>query len=75
MYNHRFIFWDKDWNYVKVSEAFKFMDGQIEFCCGLAEQGDSLLLSFGFVDNAAYILKMPKSILDDLEYITEFENE
>jgi hypothetical protein len=75
MYNHRFIFWDKDWNYVKVSEAFKFMDGQIEFCCGLAEQGDSLLLSFGFVDNAAYILKMPKSILNDLEYITEFENE
>jgi hypothetical protein len=75
MYNHRFIFWDKDWNYVKVSEAFKFMDGQIEFCCGLAEQGDNLLLSFGFVDNAAYVLKMPKSVLDDLDYITEFENE
>ena len=74
-YNHRFIFWDKDWNYVKISEAFKFMDGQIEFCCGLAEQGDNLLLSFGFVDNAAYILKMPKSVLDDLDYITEFENE
>jgi len=51
------------------------MDGQIEFCCGLAEQGDNLLLSFGFVDNAAYILKMPKSVLDDLDYITEFENE
>lgn len=75
MYNHRFIFWDKDWNYVKVSEAFKFMDGQIEFCCGLAEQGDNLLLSFGFVDNAAYILKMPKTVLDDLEYITKFEND
>ena len=75
MYNHRFIFWDKNWNYVKVSEAFKFMDGQIEFCCGLAEQGDFLLLSFGFVDNAAYILKMPKLVLNDLSYITEFEDE
>ena len=51
------------------------MGGQIEFCCGLAEQGNNLLLSFGFVDNAAYILQMPKSILNELNYITEFENE
>ena len=74
-YNHRFIFWDKDFNYVKISEPFKFMGGQIEFCCGLAEKDNNLLLSFGFVDNAAYILKMPKSVLKDLDYITEFKND
>ena len=74
-YNHRFIFWDKNWNYVKISEPFKFMDGQIEFCCGMAEKGDDLLITFGFVDNAAYILKMPKTVLDKLNYVTTFENE
>tara|TARA_A100000164_G_C21876381_1_gene757802 strand:+ start:175 stop:1251 length:1077 start_codon:yes stop_codon:yes gene_type:complete len=74
-YNHRFIFWDKNWNYVKISEPFKFMDGQIEFCCGLAEKNDDLLISFGFVDNAAYILRMPKTVLNKLNYTTSFDNE
>jgi len=67
-YNHRFVFYDKDWNIVKVSKPFKFMDAMIEFNCGLAEVGDDLLITFGFQDNAAYILKMPKIILEKIEY-------
>ena len=35
IYHHRIIFWDKDWNIQKVSKPFHFMDGQIEFCCGM----------------------------------------
>ena len=68
-YYHRFLFWDKDWNLVKITEPFKFMDTQIEFCCGLAKKGKDLLISFGYQDNAAYILKMPNKVLDLLAYV------
>ena len=67
-YHHRFVFYDKDWNIVKVSKQFKFMDAMIEFNCGLTEVGDDLMITFGFQDNAAYILKMPKIILEKIEY-------
>lgn len=67
-YHHRFVFYDKDWNIVKVSKQFKFMDAMIEFNCGLTEIGEDLLITFGFQDNAAYILKMPKIILEKIEY-------
>jgi hypothetical protein len=67
-YYHRFVFYDKNWDIVKISKKFKFMDAMIEFNCGLAEKGDDLLITFGYQDNAAYILKMPKIILDKIEY-------
>ena len=35
------------------------MDGDIEFCCGMALEGRHLLITFGFQDNAAYLLKLP----------------
>jgi GR25 family glycosyltransferase involved in LPS biosynthesis len=64
-YNHRLVIWDKDWNIKHISESFSFMDGEIEFCCGLAEYKGDLLITFGFQDNAAYILKMPITFLDN----------
>jgi FkbM family methyltransferase len=57
-YTHRFIIWDKDWNVEHISDPFSFMEGEIEFCCGLAEWNGDLLITFGFQDNAAYIVKM-----------------
>ena len=68
IYYHRFIFWDKDWNVIKITEPFKFMDTQIEFSCGLAHKDDNLLITYGYQDNAAYVLKMPTKVLDQLEY-------
>jgi hypothetical protein len=56
-YTHRFVVWDKEWNMVKLSDQFSFMDGEIEFCCGMTMYGDELLITFGFQDNAAFILK------------------
>ena len=73
-YYHRFIFWDKDWNLVKISKKFKFMDAMVEFVCGLDEYKGDLLITFGYQDNAAYILKMPSSILNLIEY-EKIENE
>lgn len=65
-YYHRFIVWDKDWNVVKTSDEFKFLTGHIEFACGLSLYKGDLLISFGFQDNAAYLLKTPISFLENL---------
>ena len=67
-YYHRFVFYDKDWNIVKISKRFKFMDAMIEFNCGLADVGEDLLITFGYQDNAAYVLRMPKKVLKKIEY-------
>ncbi len=40
----------------------------IEFCCGIVEREEDLLITFGYQDNAAYILSMPKLVLDKIEY-------
>lgn len=63
-YRHQFIVWDEDWNVVKITKLFSFMEGDIEFCCGASFYKDSLLVSFGFQDNAAYILKIPTTLLE-----------
>ena len=58
-YRHRIVTWDKDWNVVNTSDEFDFMTGYIEFCCGLAVKDDNVLVSFGYEDNAAYLLNIP----------------
>jgi hypothetical protein len=63
IYRHRFVVWDRAWNVVEVSESFSILGGSIEFSCGMAERGDHLLITFGFQDNASYLLGLPKSIL------------
>lgn len=65
-YRHRFVFWDKDWNIYKTSEMFHFMTGEIEFCAGMAVHNDNLLITFGFQDNAAFLLRMPVRLLSEL---------
>lgn len=65
-YTHRFVTWDMDWNIVNISEPFSFMGGEIEFCCGMTEYKDDILVSFGFQDNAAYLLKIPKQYFETI---------
>ena len=69
-YYHRFIVWDRDWNLKRLSAPFSFMDTRIEFNTGLAIQGDDFLITYGYQDNAAYALRMPISLLDELEWET-----
>jgi hypothetical protein len=66
IYYHRFIVWDKSWNIVSYSNEFNIMDGDVEFCIGLAKKDNNLLMSFGFQDNAAYLLEFPISILTEM---------
>lgn len=68
IYRHRFIMWDNNWNIIGYSDDFDFMDAHVEFCIGMCHfDQDFLLLTFGFQDNAAFVLKAPKkTILDTL---------
>lgn len=66
-YRHRFVVWDNDWNIVKVSKQFSFLSAEIEFAVGMCEYGDDYLITFGFQDNAAYLLKVSQSFVK--EYI------
>jgi predicted GH43/DUF377 family glycosyl hydrolase len=64
-YRHRFVIWDKEFKLQKVSKLFSFMNIKIEFCCGLVEYKNDYLITFGAQDNAAYILKVSKSFVED----------
>ena len=67
-YRHRFLVWDKNWNLVRKSRVFSFLDSKIEFCCGMDVYGDSVLITFGLEDNAAYIVSMPISRVEEFIY-------
>lgn len=67
-YKHRFIIWDKDWNIVKVSKRFSFMNAEIEFAVGMCEYKNDYLITFGFQDNAAYLLKVSQKYLKEFVY-------
>jgi len=67
-YKHRFTYWDKNWNILKFSDNFSFLDAKIEFACGLAKYKENYLITFGFQDNASYILKIPAKFLENFIY-------
>jgi hypothetical protein len=67
LYRHRLVVWDEQFNMVGLSpKAFSFLDAKIEFVAGAAKYGEDLLISFGFQDNAAFILRTPKAVVEDL---------
>lgn len=70
-YRHRFVVWDKNWTIVKISPVFSFMTGEIEFCCGATFHNGNLLVSFGFQDNSAFILRIPENVL--INFIENWE--
>jgi len=67
-YYHRFIVWDKDFNLIKLSDCFNFMTARIEFCCGLGIMNDKAYITFGFQDNAAYLLQLPLNYMEEFIY-------
>ena len=64
-YRHRFVVWDEDWNIVKISSQFSFMGAKIEFCCGITPYQDDYLMTFGYQDNAAYLLRVPQKFVKE----------
>ncbi len=72
-YFHRFIVWDKEWNIVYHSEEFKFFGANIEFSCGMALQEDNLIISIGFQDSTAFLIKMPTEFFENFVGMSSIE--
>ncbi len=66
IYRHRLLVWDDMLNLVGVSKEFSFLDARVEFVAGAAVHNGDLLISFGFQDNAAFVLRTPKAVVEDL---------
>ena len=64
-YRHRFVYWNENFQERKLSKLFSFLNMKIEFCCGMAEYKNNFLITFGAQDNAAYILRVPKCVVED----------
>jgi hypothetical protein len=69
-YFHRFIIWNSDWSINYISEPFNFMTAKVEFCTGLEEVDNNIIISFGFQDNACYAIKLSKNNLNQLIWKT-----
>jgi hypothetical protein len=69
-YYHRFIIWNNDWTIGYISEPFNFMTAKVEFCTGLEEIDNNIIISFGFQDNACYAIKITKNNLNKLIWKT-----
>ena len=69
-YRHRILLRDPTtFEVVGKSEPFSFMGGKVEFCCGLAQHPSDpsrCLITFGFQDNAAFMLNIALSELFSL---------
>jgi hypothetical protein len=66
IYRHRLVVWDQELNVVGLSKEFSFLDARVEFCVGAAVHKSNLLVSFGFQDNAAFVLQVPGAVIEDL---------
>jgi hypothetical protein len=74
-YMHRVVVWDKDWSIIHSTSEFTFMGCQydsarkikygIEFCTGLAFHNGNVLISYGFQDNAAFVMKVSQEVFFD----------
>jgi hypothetical protein len=65
IYRHRFVYFNKNLEIVKVSQEFSFLGADVEFSIGMTERDRDILITFGFQDNAAYILKTSKLFLQN----------
>jgi len=66
VYRHCFIVWDENWNVVKHTPEFTFLDAKIEFCAGMTKYNNDFLISFGYQDNASYVLKVPQELMESI---------
>jgi len=64
-YAHRLVEYDADtWDVTRVSPIFLFEAEQIEFNSGLVITPENVLFSYGVMDAAAVVLRLPIVALD-----------
>ncbi len=65
-YQHRFVWFDRNYMLQKVSPPFVFFDRQIEFAAGLTRLDDKVIVSFGVLDREAWIASLSEQDVRDL---------
>ena len=68
IYRHRFLVWDKDFNLVKYSPLFTFLDTWVEFGCGMDRYKDGYILTFGAQDNTSFVMTISHEALEKFVY-------
>lgn len=56
-YTHSIVIHGRDFEVLAVSPEFTFEGERVEFCCGVAIDGDSMFFSYGVWDQAAVVVK------------------
>ena len=69
IYLHRFVLLDRDMKVTRVTRSFVFQHYGIEFGCGLALDGDQIVVSYGLKDNEAWLAKIPVSELHNMPWM------
>lgn len=68
VYYHRFVVWDKNFDIKAISDDFHMLSAHVEFSVGMTDWKDGYLITFGFQDNAAFVLYCPKKTILDFIY-------
>lgn len=64
VYLHRFVRFAADFRIIAVTDPFYFSKVGIEFCAGLARDGDKLVASFGVNDASAHLAFFDPDMVD-----------
>lgn len=57
-YTHSLVVYARNFDVLAVSPEFTFEDERVEFCCGMAILGESVIFSYGVWDEQAILLKL-----------------
>lgn len=71
VYRHCFVKYSNEFEVEFITEEFSFLDGDIEFAAGMIEHNGNFVISFGYTDNAAFLLEVPKKIVENLNKVYE----
>jgi hypothetical protein len=74
VYWHRFVFMGKDMTIQKFTEPFCFTKVGVEYCAGIVEHENGVVLSFGVDDRKAGLCWIPRDALEK-KWIMLFERE
>jgi hypothetical protein len=64
-YQHVFMMWDKNWNLIKFSKPFNFLNAEVEFSCGMAIKDNKFLITLGFQDNSSFLIECPEVVVEN----------
>ena len=69
IYLHRFARLDAEFNVTAVSPCWIFQGYGIEFCAGIALDGDDIVLSYGVADREAWIARVKATELREMNWM------